>query len=227
MIAVPKHASTVVLIDDQSRIYLTKRPETMKFMGGFYVFPGGSMDEADHVVKDSNIDASHQHEDLMKAHYITAARELFEEIGILLGEQMDGSPIVLSEEKALTYRQQLLKHEIRFGEILEREKIFFDFSKLTYFGQLITPKKSPIRFDTRFFLAKLPQGQEPIPDTSEIADAFWIAPEEALDRFEKNQLKFSAPTLLSIEAVIKYLNGGTLHISASEKELLKIRRNIM
>lgn len=227
MVAIPKHASTVVLMDHKSRIYITKRPKTMKFMGGFYVFPGGGMDESDHIVNEKYVKKNIQDESLMTAHYIAAARELFEEVGVLLGNQIDGMPINLSQEKACTYRKQLLQKEISFGKLLQREEIYFDFSSLIYFGQLITPESSPIRFDTRFFLAKLPQGQEPLPDTSEIDDAFWIHPEEALELFEKKKLKFSPPTLLSIEAIIKYLNGGALHISAAEEELLKLRRNIM
>ncbi|WP_068677532.1 NUDIX hydrolase [Oceanobacillus sp. Castelsardo] len=226
MVAIPKPASTVVLMDNASRIYLTKRPKTMKFMGGFYVFPGGGMDEADQFVNEKYVKTEFRDNSLTTGHYIAAVRELFEEVGILLGNREDGSPVILPKKKELIYRNQLLNREITFGEILEREEIFFNPHCLSYIGQLITPSQSPIRFDTRFFLAMLPQGQQPHPDRSEIDDAFWIAPEEALDLFENKKIKLSPPTILTLEAVIKYINGGALHISASEIDLLKIRRNI-
>ncbi|MBU8791863.1 MULTISPECIES: NUDIX hydrolase [Bacillaceae] len=226
MVAIPKPASTVVLMDNESRIYLTKRPKTMKFMGGFYVFPGGGMDDADQLVNEKYVKSESKNDSLTMGHYIAAARELFEEVGILLGNKEDGSPVILSKKKELIYRNQLVNREITFGEILEREEIFFHLKCLSYIGQLVTPSQSHIRFDTRFFLVMLPQGQQPHPDRSEIDDAFWIAPEEALDLFENKKLKLSAPTILTLEAVIKYLNGEKLHISASEIDLLKMRRNI-
>ncbi|MDI4707130.1 NUDIX hydrolase, partial [Pseudoalteromonas shioyasakiensis] len=120
MVAIPKPASTVVLMDNESRIYLTKRPKTMKFMGGFYVFPGGGMDDADQLVNEKYVKSESKNDSLTMGHYIAAARELFEEVGILLGNKEDGSPVILSKKKELIYRNQLVNREITFGEILER-----------------------------------------------------------------------------------------------------------
>jgi 8-oxo-dGTP pyrophosphatase MutT (NUDIX family) len=226
MIAIPKPASTVVLMDNESRIYLTKRPKTMKFMGGFYVFPGGGMDEADQLVNEKYVKDESKDDSLTTGHYIAAARELFEEVGILLGNKENGTSLLLPKKKELLYRNQLLNREITFGEILEREELFFNVNCLSYIGQLVTPSESPIRFDTRFFLAMLPHGQQPHPDRSEIDDAFWITPEEALLLFENKKIKLSAPTILTLEAVIKYKNGQAFNLSDSEIDLLKIRRNI-
>lgn len=148
MVAIPKPASTVVLMDNESRIYLTKRPKTMKFMGGFYVFPGGGMDDADQLVNEKYVKSESKNDSLTMGHYIAAARELFEEVGILLGNKEDGSPVILSKKKELIYRNQLVNREITFGEILEREEIFFHLKCLSYIGQLVTPSQSHIRFDT-------------------------------------------------------------------------------
>ena len=85
MSVTPRPASTVVLIDDSLRVYLTKRPKTMKFMGGYYVFPGGKVENEDFI---TGLDQrSHLNTPLDHSYYVAAARELFEEIGILLAKK--------------------------------------------------------------------------------------------------------------------------------------------
>ncbi|RKQ32720.1 NUDIX hydrolase [Oceanobacillus halophilus] len=222
MAAIPKPASTVVLIDDHFRVYLTKRPKTMKFMGGFHVFPGGAMEKEDYEINSKHVHTESQDESLSHAHYIAAARELFEEVGILLGTTMDGLPVQLPKEAEKKYRRQLLDDDISFNYLLEREKIHFDLQCLTYFGQIITPERSPIRFDTRFFLTKLPEGQKPDPDPTEIAEAFWISPKEALRLFQKKEIMLAPPTIVSLRKIMDYQSGGPLKMSVSEIELLEL-----
>lgn len=222
MIAMPRPASTVVLIDELSRVYLTKRPETMKFMGGFHVFPGGAVEEEDYLIKNVKTDKDGLIPSVIFPHYIAAARELYEEVGILLGQREDGSVPQLSKEKALRYRRQLNQGEISFTELLEQEQLYLDLKSLTFFGQIVTPKQSKIRFDTRFFLARLPEGQEPEPDIREIDEADWILPEEALNAFKQKQIKLAPPTIISLETVINYQKGGSLQMSVEEKDLLRI-----
>ncbi|WP_156288975.1 NUDIX hydrolase [Oceanobacillus salinisoli] len=208
MPVIPRPASTVVLMDKLLRVYLTKRPATMKFMGGFHVFPGGAMEESDYVINKKCVITDSRESSLSIAYYITAARELFEEAGILLGNWRDGSPVRLSKEKELKYRSQLQKGEVSLSEVLEREEVYFDCHYLTYLGQMITPKQSPIRFDTRFFLAELPDGQEPDPDEKEVDGAFWVLPEEALTLFKNKKIKLAPPTILTLKNMINYKNGG-------------------
>jgi 8-oxo-dGTP pyrophosphatase MutT (NUDIX family) len=222
MIATPRPASTVVLTDELSRVYLTKRPKTMKFMGGFHVFPGGAVEVKDYIIKNVKIDKDELISPVVLPHYIAAARELYEEVGILLGQREDGSAFQLSKEKSLRYRRQLNQGDISFTELLEQEQLYLDLKSLTLFGQIVTPKQSKIRFDTRFFLARLPEGQEPEPDKMEIDEADWILPEEALIAFKQKQIRLAPPTIISLETVINYQKGGNLHMSVDEKDLLRI-----
>ncbi|WP_042456984.1 NUDIX hydrolase [Neobacillus dielmonensis] len=213
MSAIPRPASTVVLIDSQSRVYLTKRPETMKFMGGFYVFPGGAVDKGDQVHLPKVIDDSVTNESFNPAHYVAAARELFEEVGIVICKSQEGSVVHLDIEKQAAYRRQLLDKDITFYDFLIQEHLLLDFENLKYFGHIVTPEVSPIRFDTRFFLAKLPNGQLPHPDCHEISDAFWISPSEAISEYESGKISLAPPTLHSLKTIINYLNGEPLVMS--------------
>ncbi|WP_251555492.1 NUDIX hydrolase [Neobacillus muris] len=210
MSAMPRPASTVVLIDESSKLYLTKRPETMKFMGGFYVFPGGAVDKGDKADSSDSMDHSLLNDSFDPAHYIAAAREIFEEVGILICRNLDGSAILLEEEKQAEYRHKLLNRAISFHDFLKTERLRVDFENLKYFGHIITPEISPIRFDTRFFLSQLPKGQYPRPDDHEISDAFWISPIDALSEFEQGRISLAPPTLHSLKTIINYLNGSPL-----------------
>ncbi|MFB3166934.1 NUDIX hydrolase [Neobacillus sp. 179-C4.2 HS] len=222
MAATPKPASTVVLMDELSRVYLTKRPITMKFMGGFHVFPGGTVESHDTLVQDEYVNCDEALISINLSYYIAAARELFEEVGILLCNSIDGLPVSLSKEKAVKYRNDLVKNEIHFIQILEQEKFYFDPQCLTYFGQIITPEESPIRFDTRFFLAKLPQGQTPEPDQNEIDGAMWIKPEDALTALENQQIKLAPPTILTLRAIIDFKESGVLKMTVTKEDLMKL-----
>lgn len=210
MTVIPKPASTVVLLDENSRVYLTKRPKTMKFLGGYYVFPGGSVDKADEVAESQFI-LNRPSPRLNAAYYIAAARELFEEVGILLATNQDGS-VNFDEGKAKEYRQQLINGDMSFVEMLQSESLFLNLQQLKYFGTLVTPEGSPYRFDTSFFLTYLPKGQSPIPDAYEIEDAFWVSPDEALSAYSKGRLPMIAPTIMSLQTIINYQKGNPLQL---------------
>lgn len=210
MTIIPRPASTVVLLDEHSRVYLTKRPQTMEFLGGYYVFPGGSVDKADEVTESQfilNRPGSH----LNASYYIAAARELFEEVGILLATNQDGSTH-FDEGKAREYRQRLVAGEMTFVEMLKREQLFFNYEHLKYFGTLVTPEESPIRFDTSFFLTQLPKGQSPVPDDYEIEEALWVSPNEALSAYSEGKLPMISPTIISLQTVINYQKGNPLKL---------------
>lgn len=218
MIVIPKPASTVILMDEQNRVYLTKRPKTMKFLGGFYVFPGGAVEDTDDggskQIKNGDLNNPFQ-----IAYYVAAARELFEEVGILLCEEDDGSIVQWSLEKERNYRRLLIHGEISFLQILKQEGIYLNLNQLKYFGNLITPKGSPYRFDTNYFLSSLPLGQTPRPDNYEIDEAFWLTPEEAIAKFQKGELPMIKPTILVLQTIIHHLQGGPLMIPKMSDEL--------
>jgi 8-oxo-dGTP pyrophosphatase MutT (NUDIX family) len=208
MVVTPKPASSVVLMDDSFRVYLTQRPKTMKFLGGYFVFPGGKVDKGDfdldqrHLTKLSLDYFPHY------SYYVAAARELFEEIGILLvGKE---NPKVMDVEKESEFRRLLINEEISFLEMLKGEGIQLDLTTLKYFGQIITPEIYPMRFDTRFFLAKLPERQIPKPHPREIEGAFWIHPEAALRNYENRDLQIASPTIHILKALVSLRKCGDL-----------------
>ncbi|WP_342431659.1 NUDIX domain-containing protein [Neobacillus sp. FSL H8-0543] len=210
MAVTPRPASTVVLMDQMSRIYLTQRPKTMKFMGGQYVFPGGAVEKGDHKADSQFINKDNSNELVNQGYYVAAARELFEEVGVLLCSSFDGTGVHFDKETEQKYRRQLLNGEISFLELLKNEGIIFHLESLTYIGNLTTPEESPIRFDTRFFIAQLPKGQSPKPDLNEIDHAVWYTPEEALLAYKSREISIAPPTILALKTILDHQNGNPL-----------------
>jgi 8-oxo-dGTP pyrophosphatase MutT (NUDIX family) len=217
----PKHASTVLLLrpaaNGKFEILLTRRPNEMKFLGGFYVFPGGSICPEDRSEKTlrrcrglsgkeaEKILGDHLAPELSLAHWVAGIRELFEEVGILLcvterGAEPDADRSRRLEEK----RRALVAGSLDFGSFLESENLFCDLDSLLYFSHRVTPEYFPIRFDTRFYLASLPDGQIALSHSEEVADSVWIAPEQALRQTDHDHFPLLPPTTTMLQTLCAY-----------------------
>jgi 8-oxo-dGTP pyrophosphatase MutT (NUDIX family) len=232
MVTTPKYASTVILyrLRDGNHydfeIFLIQRAKNMRFLGGFHAFPGGRLEEEDlleaslqrcrgldRVTAHQRIldkQTNHQDINLSLAFWITAIRELFEEVGILLAYDRDINLIDLSEPavrlKFESYRQQLIQKQITFLNILQQEDLFYAVDKLFYFRHFITPDLSPIRYDTRFYIAQLPRNQIINPSSSEYTASEWIDPRAILKRYRKRMIKLIPPQYSCISKLKKVAN---------------------
>ncbi|MGL6235064.1 MAG: NUDIX hydrolase [Segniliparus sp.] len=180
----PKDAASVVLVRQGGsgvEVFLIRRVPQMAFAPGFTVFPGGGVDEQDRSAETTCPehwparfqDTPGQVAALGRA----AARELFEECGVLLARGASA----LDGGRAYAARGRIDAKELTFGGFLGHEGLSIDFELLRPLAHWITPVSEPRRFDTRFFLAVLPEGQEADGHTTESAQSVWRSPAEALD----------------------------------------------
>jgi 8-oxo-dGTP pyrophosphatase MutT (NUDIX family) len=210
----PRFASTIVIARPDANggfeILLTRRPPQMRFMGGFYVFPGGTVLESDYSAQvlercrglsgdqARRILGDRHLPEVALGHWIAVVRELYEEVGILLCQAESGGPIDLRLEKTKarleSKRQAIVREELSFGEFLESEKLHCDLSRMVYFFHRITPDFYPMRFDTRFYLASLPRHQVALPSSEEVTETLWISPEQALARGYSADFPILPPT---------------------------------
>jgi 8-oxo-dGTP pyrophosphatase MutT (NUDIX family) len=212
----PRSAATVILLrggdDGGIEVFLTRRPEGMDFLGGAYVFPGGTVSKEDcserMLTRSRGLSASaarnllgaHLKPDLALGHWVAGMRELFEETGVLLCVADDGRSPGVSEEK----RRSVAQRRISFREMLESENLFCDASRLCYFSHWITPEEFAMRFDTRFFIAVLPAGQVPLERSEEVADSLWITPVRAMQRCARGDLPMIFPTYASLRTLADF-----------------------
>ena len=195
-ISVPpaRDAATVALLRDAPggpEVYLLRRVRAMAFAGGMHVFPGGSVDPADaHASPDWSgpppsafAAAFGCDEPLARALVCAAVRETFEESGVLLaGPSPDEVLADVSTDEWERERAALETREQSLSELLARRGLVLRADLLRPWAHWITPEVEPRRFDTRFFVARVPQGQVCREAGSEADQRLWIRPQEALDR---------------------------------------------
>lgn len=179
---------------------MVRRGKTAAFMARAMVFPGGKVDASDaELAHRSDITPTEAGERLgleptqALAFFVAAARETFEEAGILLATR-GGVPVELSK-RLVEHRWALNEKRKSFNDLLEAEDLVLTLSALTPHAWWVTPTIEPRRFDTRFFMATLPPGQVPIHDARETTAGEWLTPQAALDGYAGGTLELAPPTL--------------------------------
>ena len=212
--ATPARAATLVLLRDRPvggfDILLMQRHRASKFAAGDFVFPGGKI-EADDAPADAGawcagLDAKEASRvlglggppDAALAYWIGAIRETFEEVGILLARAPDGEALVPDRERFETYRRACHEDKQAFWTMLRTERLTLATDRLVYFAHWITPEESPLRFDTRFFAAELPAGQEATVDGKEVIAVRWLGPREAIDAAARGEISLRNPTVRNL-----------------------------
>ncbi len=165
-------------------VFWVRRGEQLRFAGGFYAFAGGRVDEAD-----AALPVPHASDPACVA---ATARELFEETGVLA---VDGAERISAEERAAT-RRGLLEDRGRgpgFGAFVQRHGLRIEGARFPFAGRWITPPQMPVRFDARFYLVELPEGQAAEVWPGELSDGEWITPAAALQRWEAGSALLHPP----------------------------------
>jgi recombination protein RecT len=157
----PRPAATVLLVRDANpwELLLVHRPGGADFAPGAYVFPGGTVHDDDRVWDDETRGA--------------AVREVFEEVGILLARGATDAHCVRVRE--------MLEAGSSFSRALRELGLDPLFAELVMFARWITPAQLRRRYDTRFFLGRMPDVQAVHPQEGEVTDWLWISPASALE----------------------------------------------
>ncbi len=220
-------AATVMLVRDGAaglEVYMVKRPGRGDFPD-LHVFPGGKVDAEDWAPElcvgfdDDNASGQLGIEAGGLRYWVAVARECFEECGVLLAYH-DGQPLefTASEERHRfeEYRRELLDDEITFAELCQREQLSVAWDRLAYFSHWLTPEVAPRRFDTRFFVAAMPEDQHTLAHTTETADDDWEVAASALARHANGQWQMIDPTLRSLETLSQYDSVAALLAGVGE-----------
>ncbi|MGA9314631.1 MAG: NUDIX hydrolase [Solirubrobacteraceae bacterium] len=101
-----------------------------------------------------------------------------------------------------------------------------DPSALVEFSRWITPEEVSIRFDTRFFLAELPSGQEPHVDGEECVDQGWFTPHGALDAYAREEILLVFPTIKHLEQLGAFPSVLELLEYARGREVLPVQPKV-
>lgn len=204
--ATPKDASAVILLNENlTEVLWIQRSPSLAFLGGWHAFPGGKLDADDAEIKVENC----ADKDLEKF-IVCAAREIFEEAGILLARGGDK----LTKGQRASLHDDLTSGRSSLKEIFENWNLWLDAEDFFYTGFWTTPEFSPVRFKTRFFIAVCPPKQKPYAATGELVAAEFIAPGNALEKWKNAEVLISPPVLISLrelaeESLMKAKNPNT------------------
>ena len=213
-----RKASTVILVRKSRysfEVYLLKRNVKSGFMGGYYVFPGGTLDSEDN---DKNTWVPHIDMDLKQIERqlgddrlthtdligfgIAAIRETLEECGVLLATGKNKS--LKDYERIAHQRLEPGLPKTWFKDRILTQSWVLTFSQLYLWSHWITPQQMKTRFDTRFFVAQMPDGQTCLPDDRETQNGLWVKPQAALEQNLEETLALSPPTLATLTQLTKF-----------------------
>jgi glyoxylase-like metal-dependent hydrolase (beta-lactamase superfamily II)/8-oxo-dGTP pyrophosphatase MutT (NUDIX family) len=194
---VPKDAAAVILLrqntDPQKpEVYWVKRSEKLAFLGGYHAFPGGQIDATD-----AEIDVRNSPDAMTSAMISGAARELFEELGVLA---VRGGETLTKGQRA-SLLDDLESGRMSWPALLKHYELYLDANDFMYVGRWVTPPFNARRFDTWFFLVNCPDKQEPYLTAGELADGEWITAAAAYERWLRDEVVAVPPTLHALRTI--------------------------
>lgn len=197
-----------------TELLVIRRHENLAFMGGLWVFPGGTVCPADKsaamlgripqasrlrcpTFKDVHGNVLDAEQSLAIA--VAAYRETFEETGVLLPARPGG----IATDERLTdqleeRRRAVLEQPELFAKLLSDDDLVLDIERLTYWAHWITPSAVSRRFDTRFFAIPVPAEQTARIDAIEAVDHAWMAPADLIGAAQRGEMPLSQPTLYNV-----------------------------
>lgn len=229
----PRDASTVMLLraGDEGpgglEVYLLRRTVDMAFAGGFCVFPGGGVDprDFDHQIGwvgpspaewAGLLDTS---EELARALVCAAVRETFEESGVLLAGATEDSVVAdTTGDDWEQDRRRLEGRELSFTDFLDQRGLKLRTDLLASWGSWITPIFEPRRYDTRFFVAALPDGQVTRDVSTESDHVVWLKVRDVIDAVDDGQLAMLPPTYASCLELYEHTDTDAALAAATDRD---------
>jgi 8-oxo-dGTP pyrophosphatase MutT (NUDIX family) len=235
----PRPAATVMLIRDRPdgiAVFLMRRHSAMEFAAGVMVFPGGGVDDRDRNAQIAWTGPPPSwwaqrfgvETELAEALVCAAARETFEECGVLFaGPADDPGGIVGLVANASVYRESrlaLADRTLSFADFLRRENLVLRADLLRPWAHWVTPEAERTRrYDTYFFVAALPEGQRADGDNTESDRAGWATPQAAIDDFAAGRCFLLPPTWTQLDS----LAGRTVaDVLAVERQIVTVQPNL-
>lgn len=202
-------ASTVVILRDGAEgieTFMVVRNHAIDFAAGALVFPGGKVDAHDSLPDWDDL-APGTPSAPSREFLVAAARETFEEAGLLLARRKGESDILGHDEAheiVVRDRARLNNREITFAEILRREQLEIATDLLVHFAHWITPLPVPKRFDTQFLLVAAPVSQLGHHDGSESVEGIWIRPDVALREADAGRRTLVFATAMNLKKLTQF-----------------------
>jgi glyoxylase-like metal-dependent hydrolase (beta-lactamase superfamily II)/8-oxo-dGTP pyrophosphatase MutT (NUDIX family) len=177
-----------------TELFVVERSPKLRYFGGYSALPGGTTDPADASLG-------------VEAARVTAARELFEETGVLLARPR-GAEVPAGDLAAA--RRRLLAGEVGFPALLAELELQLATEALQPLCTITTPPFAPVRFATDFFWSILPPGAVPSIVEGELVGGRFVGAEEALAAWRAGELALAPPILILLRGLAALPAGASL-----------------
>jgi 8-oxo-dGTP pyrophosphatase MutT (NUDIX family) len=215
---------------DGLEVFMLQRTLSAAFARGQYVFPGGKVDGDDHAdefepfcdgLDDEAASASMGLDHGGLAWLVAAIRECFEEAGVLLARSSGSHEIVRFDARDVEERFNMARHAVHDGDrslidVCRDEDLVLLTDRIHLVDHWITPVGERRRFDTRFFVAAAPEGQEPLHDDKETIASRWVRPADALELWRAGELQMFPPTVASLRFLGRHATAAEVVIAGRE-----------
>jgi 8-oxo-dGTP pyrophosphatase MutT (NUDIX family) len=210
-------AATLVLFRDRAgappEILMVERASTMAFAGGAIVFPGGRVDDDDHLLaaRQSAIETD------CAAARVAAIRETIEESGIPIGIGGNVPTGWLEQARLALHDRQ------PFSALIDEAGLSIDFDALVPFARWRPNFKETRVFDTRFYIARAPHDlPEAVVDATENVRTFWNGAQATIDAAQRGDVHVIFPTMRNLErlALFGSFDEARAHSNAVPVEMV-------
>ena len=198
-------------------VLMLRRTPHAVFSPGASVFPGGAVDadDAGPAVQrrvtgaDDAWVSAEMSLPRGPAVKVAAVRECFEEAGLLVArDRATSAPVELTDptrrDRLAHRRTDLNAGRVTWREVLDAEDVVIDVRDLHVFAHWRTPIGAPRRYDTWFFVAVAPHGDDGVHDDQELVASEWIAPDDALGRNASGDIDLIFPTMRSLTILSRF-----------------------
>jgi len=227
-----KDASTVIVLretDAGIETFMLCRHQQSGFMSGAHVFPGGKVDPSDsepgwlervdRPAEELSRGLGETDAESGLGLVVAAVRETFEEAGVLLASAAPGADLAGAREQ--------LHGGASFFELASQIDMKIDSMALTPYARWITPKMESHRFDTRFYVAVLPEGQSASHDGTETTSASWLRPAGAINDMLAGRIKLAPPTVRTLQWLAGFNDAASVIADALSRKPPLVRPRIV
>jgi 8-oxo-dGTP pyrophosphatase MutT (NUDIX family) len=227
-------------------VFAFRRVRGMAFAAGMLVFPGGSLDPQDlserlpwRNLPPGSTATPGAPGDLVSGVVAAAVRETFEECGVLLAVPDQGAvqePGAVQDRGAVpgrsgppaeltALREAMVDGRATLADVLRHSGLALDAGLLHPWARWVTPPGETRRFDTRFYLARVPAGQDALDLGGEGEAAGWLGAREALVRHAAGELPMLPPTQVALEELAQA--GSVTELLATARPVPVVRPDVV
>ena len=231
-------SASVILVRDGPaglETFMVRRHAEQSVNPNVYVFPGGTVraDDTDLAWPSPPEDLCARSDaaiepDQARAVYACAIRELFEEAGVLLVRDAPDHVLVVDDDLAdelAAARSEIQAGARPFHSLLESWRPAFDL--LVPFSHWVTPTAAPARFDTWFFVARLPERQVALHLEIETSDGAWLSPSRLLDPSARGPFTLVFATEQHVRRIAPFADVASLLDFAATKRIRRLQPELM